>query len=67
MVIDSIFVYHFVNPDLKVEVISKKDGKDENGGIDFKIGDIGTSAHWYWRLEKIAFKRLFDSLIFEFF
>ena len=64
MVIDSIFVYHFVDLDLKVEVISRKEGTAENGGIDFEIGDIGTSAHWYWRLKKITFKSLFDSLIF---
>ena len=67
MVIDSIFVYHFVDPDLKVEVIFRKEGTAENGGIDFEIGDIDTSAHWSWRLKKIAFKNLFDPLIFEFF
>ena len=67
MVIDSIFVYHFVDLDLKVEVISRKDRTAENGGIDFEIGDIGTSAHWYWRLKKIPVKNLFDPLIFEFF
>ena len=67
MVIDSIFVYHFVDPDLKVEVIFRKKGIAENGGIDFEIGDIGTSAHCYWRSKKIAFKSLFDPLIFEFF
>ena len=64
MVIDSIFVYHFVDPDLKVEVIFRKEGTAENGGIDFEIGDIGTSAHWYWRLKKTAFKSL---LILSFF
>ena len=64
MVIDSIFVYHFVDPDLKVDVIFRKEGTAENGGVDFKIGDIGTSVHWYWRLKKIAFKSLFDPLIF---
>ena len=36
MVIDSIFVYHFVDPDLKVDVILRKEGTAENGGIDFK-------------------------------
>ena len=64
MVIDIIFVYHFVDPDLKVEVISRKEGTAENGGIDFEIGDIGTSAHWYWKLKKIPLKSLFDPLIF---
>ena len=67
MVIDSIFVYHFADPDLKVEVISRKEGTTENGGIDFEIRDIGTSARWYRRLKKIPFKSLFDPLIFEFF
>ena len=64
VVIDSIFVYHSVDPDLKVGVIFRKEGTVENGGIDFQIGDIGTSANWYWRLKQIAFKRLFDPLIF---
>ena len=57
MVTDSIFVDHFVDPGLKVEVVFRKEGTAENGGIDF---DIGTSAHWYWKLKKIAFKSLFD-------
>ena len=47
MVIDSMFVHHFVNPDLRVEIIFRKDGIAENGGIDFEIVDIDTSAHWY--------------------
>ena len=40
-----MFVYHFVDPDLRVETFFKKDEAAENGGIDFKIGDVGTSAH----------------------
>ena len=64
MVIDCLFVYHFVDPDLKVEAIFRKEGTAENGAIDFEIGDIGTSAHWYWRSKKITFKSLFDPLIF---
>ena len=47
MVIDSMFVYHFVNPDLRVEIIFRKEETAENGDIDFEIGDIGTSAHLY--------------------
>ena len=50
-----MFVYHFVDPDLKVEVVFRKVGTAENGGINFEIGDIGTSSNWYWRLQKIAF------------
>ena len=48
------YVYYFVDPDLRVEIILKKAGTAENGGIDYEIGDIGTSAHWYWRLKKIS-------------
>ena len=36
-----MFVYHFVDPDLRVEIIFRKEGTAENGGIDFEIGDIG--------------------------
>ena len=42
---DSMFVYHFVNPDLKEEIIFTKEKGTENGGIDFEIMDIDTSAH----------------------
>ena len=54
VVIDSIFVYHFVDPDMRVEIIFRKEETSENGGIDFEIGDTGTSVHWYWRLNKIS-------------
>ena len=53
MVIDNILVYRFVNPDLIIEIFFEKDGAGENGGLDFQIGDIDTSAHLYWRLKKI--------------
>ena len=49
-----MFVYHFVDPDMSVEIIFRKEGTAENEGIDFEIGDIGTSTHWYWRLKKIS-------------
>ena len=42
-----MFVYHSVDPDLSVEIIFRKEGTAENGGIDFEIRDIGNSAHWY--------------------
>ena len=47
MVIDSMFIYHFVHPDLRVETFFEKDAAAENGGVDFEIGDIGTSANLY--------------------
>ena len=53
LVIDSIFVDHFVEPDLRVETFFQKDEAAENGGVDFEIGDIGTTAHLYWRLKKL--------------
>ena len=46
-----MFVYHFVDPNLRVEVTFRKEGIVENGGVDFEIGDTGTSAYWYWVLK----------------
>ena len=48
MVIDSMLVYHFVDPDLRVEIIFRKERTAENGGIGFEIVDIDTSTHWYY-------------------
>ena len=48
-----MFVYHFVYPDLRVEIYFEKEGSAENGGVDFEIGDIDTSAYLYWRLKKL--------------
>ena len=45
-VIDSTFVHHFVDPDLRVEIIFTKQRKAENGGIDFEIVDRDNSTHW---------------------
>ena len=42
-----MFVYYFVDPDLGVEIIFRKERTAESGVIDFEIVDIGTSAHWY--------------------
>ena len=76
-----MFVYHFVNSDLRFELIFRCEGKAENGGIDFEIRGIRTSTHWYWRLKKfhielvcffinflatkIAFKSSFDCTFIE--
>ena len=40
-------VYYFVDPDLRVEIIFRKEKTAKSGGIDFEIADIDTSAHWY--------------------
>ena len=48
-----MFVYHFADADLRVEIIFRREEAAENGGTDFQIGDIDTSAHWYWSLKKI--------------
>ena len=42
-----MFVYCFVDPDLRVEIIFRKERTAESGGIDFEIADIDTSAHLY--------------------
>ena len=42
MVIDSMFIYHFVDPDLMVKIFFGKEGAAENGG--FEIRDIVSSA-----------------------
>ena len=41
----SKFVYCFVDLDLRVEIILRKERTAESGGIDFEIVQIGTSAH----------------------
>ena len=64
MVIDSVFVYHFVDPDLRVETFFEKDGAAKNGKVDFEIGDTGRSAHLYWRLKKISFRACLLSYCF---
>ena len=40
-----MFVSHFVDPDLRVEILFEKEEAAENGSVGFEIGDIGTSAH----------------------
>ena len=44
MAVDTMFVYHFVNPDLRIEKFFEKEEATENGRVDFEIGDIGTST-----------------------
>ena len=41
-----MFVCHFGDPNLRDETFFKK-GEATNGGVDFEIGVIGTSAHLY--------------------
>ena len=52
MVIDSMFVHHFVDPDLRVETFFETDGAAENGGVDFEIEDIGTSTRLTLEVEE---------------
>ena len=40
-----MFVYQFIDPDLKVEIFFEKEGAAKNGGVAFEIGDISTSTH----------------------
>ena len=39
VVIVSMLDYHFIDPDLRVEIFFGKDGAPENGSFDFEIGD----------------------------
>ena len=42
-----MFLYYFVDPDLTVEIIFRKERTAESGGINFEIVDIDTSVHRY--------------------
>ena len=37
VVINSMFIYHFIDPDLRVETVFEKDEAKENGGVDCEI------------------------------
>ena len=64
MVIDSTFAYDFVDLDLRVEIFFDKERLTENGGVDFEIGDVSTSAHLYWWLKKISCRVCLFFLLF---
>ena len=38
-----MFVYHFVEPDLRIEIIFRKEGAAENGEVKLEKGYVGTS------------------------
>ena len=42
-----MFVYNFVDNNLRVAIIFRKEGTAKNGGIGFEIMYIDTSAHCY--------------------
>ena len=50
-----MIVYHFADPDLRVETFFEKDETAENGGLDFEIRDIDTSAHLKFHRELVCF------------
>ena len=54
-----MFVYHFVDPDLRVEIFFEKEGAAENGSVDFEIEGIGISGHLNWRLKEISCRACF--------
>ena len=41
-----MFVYYFVDPHLRGEIIFTKERTAGSWGIDFEIVDIDTSAYW---------------------
>ena len=54
-----MFVYHFVDPDLRLEIFFEKEGAAENGSVDFEIEGIGISGHLNWRLKEISCRACF--------
>ena len=40
-----MFVYYFVDPESRVEIIFRKERTTEHGGIDFEIVDRKTPLH----------------------
>ena len=48
-----MFVYHFVDPDLRVEIFFEKEGVAGNGSDGFEIKDKATSEDLHWKLKKI--------------
>ena len=40
IVIDTTFLYHFVDPDLRVDILFEKWGKTENGGVNVEIAGV---------------------------
>ena len=40
-----MFVYHFVDPELRLQLFFVKKGAAKTEGVDTEIGDIGTSTH----------------------
>ena len=42
-----MIVYYFVDPELRVEIIFRKERTAESGRIDFEIVNMDTSVHWY--------------------
>ena len=62
-----MFVYHFVDPNLRVEIVHKKEGEAKNGGLDFEIGDTNISEHLYWGLKEISCRPCMFFLLFFFF
>ena len=61
-----MFVCSFVYSDLRVEILFRKERAPEKGGVDFEIGDWGTSVNLYcewkkfhkifWWQKRIVFK-----------
>ena len=47
MIIDTMFVHYFVDPDLGVEIFFEKEESKEKRNITLEIVDLGTTAHLY--------------------
>ena len=50
IVIDTTFLYRFVDPDLRVDILFEKWGKTENGGVNVEIAGV------FGGMKKISWK-----------
>ena len=58
-----MFVYHFIDPDLRAERFFEKERTAENGVVDFEIGEIGTFAHLYCMQNRLLFYQLLKAFL----
>ena len=61
------FTIYYVDPELRIEAFFQKDEAQQKmgeGGGNYKMEDIGTSAHLYWRLKKILCRACLVFLLF---
>ena len=53
VVINSMFLHHYVDPDPRVKTFEKQ-GATEKRVTDCEMRDFGNSAYLHWRLMKVS-------------